>query len=349
MRLRALLWVASILAIVPSGFATATSWHVVCDVTTGKVIVTDVVSTQHHRLLGGPLPSRRTAEMWLAEHCTRDGCDTGPCSPTTDREPETNEWVAGEVTSRDGDMGSGDGWVAGEVQSETLSAPTQLAGPTRSVGPRGPTGPTGRGRDALQPLIDNASVAVDHCNFNAALLTADHMVNFDPEHPWLKANHQRLRELAQRQRGTEEVVWQASAELQSGNFKKARKLAQAAADNAVSCQSRAVSELLRGIETAIEQRRQMRSAKNRTAMAALLPGLLDLANAAIANSNGVAPSSSSPVPGQAIAPSAGGWNLSYTPPDPCAFKYEYRNVWNPEPSCTCPGYRFDGTRHQCVK
>jgi len=334
-----------------TGVGAAASWHVVCDTTSKLVVVTENVDEGVHRVMKGPLPSRRTAEIWLGESCPGGRCDeAGQCSQTP---PATNDWVAGEVNSETvgtpaGGSATGGGWVAGEVNSVTLSAPAGGSAPPAH--PAGPAGPAGPGAAGLGPLMDNARAAVGACNFHAALLTADHMLNFDPEHPWLVANHQRLRDLALRQRATEDAVWQASSALSSGDLKRARKLAGAAADTAVSCQSRAVSELLHGIDDAIEHKRQLRAADNRAAMAALLPGLVELANAAIATKYGTtpAPAGSSSYGGAAASTRSGSAPL-VSAPDPCAFKYEYRNVWNTEPVCTCPGYRFDGKQHRCVK
>jgi hypothetical protein len=198
--------------------------------------------------------------------------------------------------------------------------------------------------------MNNAEVAVEACNFYAALLTADHMVNFDPGHPWLTANHDRLRDLARRQQATEDAVWQASSALSAGDLKKARKLAQAAADTSVSCQSRAVSDLLSGIDAAIAHNKQVNAAKNRAAMAAMLPGLIDLANTAIAVQNGTpAPPTASGSYGGLGGMTSYGSAPAVSVADPCAFKYEYRNVWNTEPACTCPGYSFDARQHRCVR
>lgn len=332
------------------GFAPSApaSWHVVCDVTSRVVVLTEAVDGERHRVMSGPLPSRRTAEIWLAESCPNARCDhDGHCAPGLPATGAEGDWSAGEVTSERREDGGAGGWVAGEVTSETLSG--SEGGPPPVTGPAGLGGPAGPGCDGLEPLVENARTAVESCNYHAALLTADHMVNFDPGHPWLEANHQRLKDLALRQRATEDAVWQASSALSSGNLKRARTLAQAAADAAVSCQSRAVSELLAGIDAAIDHQRRVRAARNREAMAALLPSLLDLANAAIAASNGGVPAAGASSYGGLGAPSTPGNSPAFTPPDPCAFRYEYRNVWSPEPTCTCPGYRFDGAQHRCVK
>lgn len=341
-----------VLSMIPATGA-ASEWFVVCDKPSGFVLVTESVDGAVQSVMTGPLPGRSTAEIWLDESCPGATCDSeGRCSraPGGTQSPADDGWVAGEVVSETADAASGSGWVAGEVSSQTLSGSGGSSAVAASPsGPDGPSGPEGPGGDGLRPLIDNARAAVGACNFEAALLTADHMLNFDPEHVWLAANHQRLKDLALRQRSTEGAVWQASSALSAGDLKTARKLAQAAADRSVSCQSRAVSDLLAGIDAAIEHRKKVRAAKNSAAMATLLPGLVDLANTAIAAKYGTTPPSTVSSLYGAAATSGAGVASTYRPPDPCAFKYEYRNVWNPEPSCTCPGYRFDVAQHRCVR
>ena len=224
--------------------ATGESWYVACDTGSKLVLVTDTVDGTARKPMAGPLPSRRTAEIWLTESCPGALCDEqGRCAeePPADEGTTGGDWVVGEVrsetvgTTTDGPAAA-TGWVAGEVTSVSLdggsSGSAAVAGPAGPTGPTGPAGPAGA--DGLRPLMNNAEVAVEACNFHAALLTADHMINFDPAHPWLVANHDRLRGLARRQQATEDAVWQASSALSSGDLKKARKLAQAAADSSVS-------------------------------------------------------------------------------------------------------------------
>ncbi|MCP4897215.1 MAG: hypothetical protein GY906_09625 [bacterium] len=314
--------------------AAAAEWYVVCDVESHKVIVTENVDEQNHRIMKGPLPGTRTAEVWLEGKCPDRYCDGwGQCA---------------EEPSPTGDSSATGGWVAGEVTSVTLSdSEVKPLVPPTAVGPTGPGGPSGPSSADLSPLIDNARAAVEACSFPAALMTAEHMMNFDPEHPWLAANLNRLRDLSLRQRSAEDAVWQASSALSSGDLKRARSLARGAADRAVSCQSRAVSDLLNGIDAAIEHKRQLRAANNSRAMSALLPDLINMANTLSGQYHGTASSTNSaPVYGGTNTPS---WSTSSNMPDPCAFKYEYRNVWNVEPVCTCPGYRWEAKQHRCVR
>ncbi len=359
MRFKATLCLSTSVILAGAGAAASDSWFVACDQNSKLVLVTQSIDGTARKAMAGPLPSRRTAEIWLAESCPGARCDEdGRCAegtPADDGSP-TGGWVAGEVESErvgatTGGATAASGWVAGEVSSVTLNAPSSAsAAAAAPAGPSGPAGPAGPGADGLRPLMNNAEVAVEACNFFAALLTADHMVNFDPGHPWLAANHDRLRDLARRQQATEDAVWQASSALSAGDLKKARKLAQAAVDTSVSCQSRAVSDLLAGIDAAIAHKKQVNAAKNRAAMAAMLPGLIDLANTAIAVQNGTpAPPAASGSHGGSGGTAAYGSAPAVSAPDPCAFKYEYRNVWNTEPACTCPGYSFDARQHRCVK
>ena len=356
MRSAAVVFLSTSVILGGAGVAATESWYVACDTASKLVLVTQSIDGTAKKAMAGPLPSRRTAEIWLAESCPVARCDEqGRCaeSPSDGNGTAAGGWVAGEVRSEtvgassDGSAAA-DGWVAGEVSSVALDGPSGVS--AAPAGPSGPAGPTGPGSDGLRPLMDNAQAAVEACNFHAALLAADHMVNFDPEQPWLVANHDRLRDLARRQRATEDAVWQASSALSAGDLKKARKLARAAADVSVSCQSRAVSNLLSGIDTAIAHKKKVTAAKNSAAMAAMLPGLVDLANTAIAAQNGAPPP---PATSGSYGGTGGTTSYGSAPavsaPDPCAFKYEYRNVWNTEPACTCPGYSFDARQHRCVK
>ena len=171
------------------------------------------------------------------------------------------------------------------------------------------------------------------------------MTNFDPDHPWLEANLEKLRGLGRRQTATEQTIWQASSALSSGDLKRARNLALAAADTALSCQSEAVSGLVRGIDTALQQKRAVRDANRRKAAAALLPGLIDLSRVLSgAASAGVQPSS------EALAGSTA-QILGVTLPgglDPCAFTFEYRDLSRLRPACNCAGYVFDPGQFRCV-
>lgn len=222
-------------------------------------------------------------------------------------------------------------------------AARRAAGPPSPSRPASPT-VAGPGAADLSPLIDNAKSAAGGCAYPAALASADQMAEFDPEHPWLVANHDKLRRLAQRQGATEDAVWKASDALTREDLDTARDHASAATHSAVACQSQAVVNLLAGIDAAIAQRKAERTAARRQAAGELLVGLMQLRDAIIEGSG-----STTSAPPSAPGASTSGNPGAATGPDPCAFKYEYRNRWNFEPYCTCPGYRFEPRQHRCVK
>lgn len=304
----------------------AAGWFVLCDQATGDVVVAQTPGDETHSQLIGPLPGPRTATAWIDANCPSRRCDAAGACLTAD--------ASGSSSGEDG------GWVAGKLSSVTVGGtPAPSSGPSGEV-PSGPVGP----REAdLTPLIKTATAAAEACSYPAALAAADHMAEFDPEHPWLLANRATLRRLAARQRTCQQAVWKASAALEGGDFKRARQYAMTAADSAVSCQNRAVSDLLTGIETAIEQQRMERRAKRGRVAAALLPGLLDLARVA---SGGV------PAPGaraSAIASTAQAAAAASTGSDSCAFQLQYTDPASVVPTCSCAGYAFDMRSFRCVR
>ncbi len=315
------------LALLLAAPSVAEVW-VLCDVGSGDVEVEEAVDEGRHAVMEGPLPGRRTAGVWVEENCPARRCNAeGRCAE------------AGAAT---------DGWVAGEVTSVTLSAPPEAVPPTPRVGGpgAGPGGSAGPPTADLSPLINNTKAAAKGCNFPVALVSVDHMANFDPQHPFLVANRDNLRSLARRQRRTEETVWQSSSALQGGDLKGARVIAQAAADTAVSCQSPAVAALLDGIDVAIKQTRELKTLKRRQAASRLLPGLIGLSNALIGAQSGV------PIDVEALMANTAatfGADLPLNVLDPCAFKYDYRDTSSLEPACSCAGYEFDPQRFRCAR
>ncbi len=324
-------------------------WLAVCDPATGRVgIARDVVPSGRVALSvadggAGPHASESVARAWVDYHCPTWRCrDRGACARAGATAPPAAP-----------PAGTGGGWVAGEVTSVTLSgaegagaSPVAAAGPVGPDGLAGSAGPAGPSAADLSPIVETAKAAAAACSFEAALMSAEQMARFDPEDPWLVANLPKLKRLAERQRTTEATVWQASSALSSGDLKRARKLAGTAADNAVSCQSQAVSELVRGIDAAIASDREARSAENRRAAAALLPGLIDLSRAVSGAAAGPAsrPAGSVPLPSYGSSSRA-----TAAAPDPCAFKYAYKSTWSVEPICSCPGYRFDARQFRCAR
>jgi hypothetical protein len=175
------------------------------------------------------------------------------------------------------------------------------------------------------------------------------MASIEAGNPWLGANHDRLRQLAARQKMTEQAVWTASAALQNGDLKGARAATMAAADTAVSCQSLAVSNLLMRIDETIAHNKAAKDQERRRAAGQLLAGLITVQRAMIAKEYGGSvskPATGGSTSGGSSVPS---FSLAMPPGiDPCAFKYEFRNKWNTEPFCTCSGYTFDASQFRCV-
>lgn len=323
----------------------AEKWSAACDPATGRVEVARGAVPAGRLTLSLPAAaaglhaSEGAARAVVDYHCPTWRCTArGGCASASAAAPRA---------------GQGGGWVAGEVTSVTLgpaegagALPSAPAGPAGPESPAGPEGPDGPGSADLSPIVETAKAAAAGCSFEAAKTAAEQMKLFDPQDPWLVANMPKLERLAERQRTTEQTVWAANAALSSGDLKRARKLAATAADNAVSCQSQAVGELVRGIDAAITARQQARSAANRQAAAALLPGLVDLSRALSGGVAGPAPALGGGVP----APSYGGVPASALgAADPCAFTFVYRSKWSVEPVCTCPGYRFDARRFKCAR
>lgn len=303
----------------------AAEWFVSCDVATGAVVLDETGAREGREGLAGPFPGKRTAETWVAESCASLRCEKGK----------------GCVAARAEGSGA---WVAGPVSSVTLSGGGGVGTPPPAgVGGPGPAGPPSAD---LSPIVETAKAAAAGCSFEAAKMAAEQMKLFDPADPWLVANLPKLERLAERQRTTEQTVWAANSALSAGDLKRARKLAATAADNAVSCQSQAVGELVRGIDAAIAADQQARSAANRQAAAALLPGLVDLSRAL----SGAAAGPGLPQGGGVPPPSYGGATApALGAADPCAFKFVYPSKWSVEPVCTCSGYRFDARRFRCAR
>ncbi len=310
------------------GSLAAGDWYVLCETGSGQVILAQHVNEVAHVVLTGPLPGPRTATAWVEANCPSRRCDSfGQCvRPGELGQPAATEsgWQVGKLTTES--LGASTRGAAASVRSTAVTAPGPLSGP---------------GATDLTPLINTAKAAVTGCSYPAALAAADQMTNFDPEHPWLRANHEKLKRLAARQRTTQQTVWQASSALQQGDFKEARRLALTAADTAVSCQTQAVSALVTGIDTAIEQQRTERRMARGRAAASLLPVLFNLARVA---SGGHGATGSPAGTGAAIpsaAPAVGGV-------DPCAFKLEFPDRTSLVPVCGCPGYVFDVKRFRCA-
>ncbi len=310
----------------------AAEWYVLCELTTGQVTIAQSLDEEIHRMMEGPFPGKRTASIWLQESCPQKSCNSlGRCGG--------RESAYGASSSRGG-------WVAGEVTSVVIDSSQEgVVTPGTRVVPAPETRLAGPGEADLSPLIDTAMAAAKGCNFAAALASIEQIRNFDPGHSWYLANHSKLEDLSRRQKKTEQLVWQASSALSSEDLDGAREMAVAAAGTAVSCQSQAVSQLLAGIDTAIDQRRRARDASRRRAAAALLPGLIDLSRA-VSGGKGSASVTTLTPSRTATSPAVSTPGLNS---DSCAYKFVYRNKWNTEPVCTCAGYSFDARKFQCTR
>jgi hypothetical protein len=310
-------------------------WLVVCDLRSGSVGTVQAPPPSGFLLLPGrdgfarQHPSRESASAWGEQNCPSWRCDNhGACVATG------------------GSTGSG--WVAGELTSKTLSSDHASTPPSaREKSAWGPTGSVGGPPAAdLSPLIQNTRTAAGGCSYPAALASVEQMANFDPEHPWYVANRDKIWRLAERQRQTEQTIWLASSALQANNWNRARELAFAAANIAVSCQAPAVSSLLGGIDTAIKQIQEHKQLKRQQAASRLLPGLISLSNAMIGAQSGV------PVNVEALIAEVGpsmGLDLPLGTIEPCAFNYAYPSESGMTPECSCGGYRFDPGQFRCVR
>ena len=348
-------------------------WLVLCNQRSGDVGLVNSAVPPGFSMMAGPFATQDEANGWVTTGCPAWRCeDSGQCdggaappppstgfgesTPSTQtRGGSSGGWVAGQVQtsstgSRQGGSSgtqTGGGWVAGSVSTESGTAGGGGSTTATVVPPTGVVGPQSA-RPDVTPLASAAAAAVAGCSFPTALANAEQMALIEPGNLWLTANFDRLQQLATRQKTTEQAVWRASSALQNGDLKSARNATMAAADTAVSCQSQAVSILLTRIDETIAHRKTEKGQARQRAAGQLLAGLLVLNQAVSAKYGGSGTTSSGGIgtsTGTSIPPLGLG-----APPgtDPCAFKYEYRNKWNTEPFCTCPGYSFDARQFRCV-
>jgi hypothetical protein len=312
------------------------SWIAVCAPSTGTIEVVQGDPPAGWVALtasggGRPThPDRATADTWARTVCPTWRCDAlGRCatgSAYVTPPPPRGRWIASPlVSTRLGDAAAGGTHPVGRSPSQ----------PTTALAPRAAN---------LDPLIKTATNAVKNCSYRAALAAADHMTNFDDNHPWLVANHGTLRELAFRQRATESMAVKAGSALKNGDLKQARELAERAADSAVGCQTLLVSQLLQGIDAAIVQDKARRNAANRRAAAAMLPGLINLANVISGVEAGTVEWTPETASSVATSFMPGGTSV-----DLCAFQLQYSDPNSVVPTCTCAGYRYDAASFRCVR
>jgi len=348
-------------------------WLVLCNQRSGDVGLVNSAVPPGFSMMAGPFATQDEANDWVTGSCPGWRCgDSGQCdggaappppsagvggspSGTQTGGGSTSGWVAGQVqtSSTGGQHGSssgaqtGGGWVAGSVSTESGTAGGGGSTTATVVPPTGVVGPQSA-RPDVTPLASAAAAAVAGCSFPTALANAEQMELIEPGNLWLSANYDRLRQLAARQKTTEQAVWRASSALQNGDLKSARNATMAAADTAVSCQSQAVSILLTRIDETIAHRKTEKGQARQRAAGQLLAGLLVLNQAVTAKYGGSGTTPSGGI-GTSTGTSIPSLGLGAPPgTDPCAFKYEYRNKWNTEPFCTCPGYKFDPGQFRCV-
>jgi len=333
MRLRPAL---ALLALVAAAAPAAGSWRVRCDAASGEVAAVEGPGEAAEILLADGFPGGATARAWIEENCPSARCTAdGECASA----PEPARAGAGEAASApEGAAAAGAGWEAGEV--------VDLAGgrPAPSRPSPAPAGPLPPGAADLSVLVSTARAAADACRYDAARAVAEQMAEFDPGHPFLAANGEKLRDLAARQKRTESAVWRAAQLLEQQDFKKAREIAREAAASSLGCQTVAVSQLATGIEQAAARLRAERSIENRRAAAALLVPLIALANTLQSEGTAVAPGGVPVLPSGAGVGAAGGTAAAHR----CAFDYAYPSKWSVEPICRCAGWRFEARQFRCV-
>ena len=341
-------------------------WMVVCNRNTHNIGLETEASEPVFAVMAGPFSSYDEAKDWVAASCPTWRCDeAGSCGERQALPPPdyrtvpdaaarsgssyygeqsttagAGGWAAGPVTTHpeNSHSVSSQGWVAGEVRTGSTTAAPEGTGQPVIVGPRS-------ARPDVTPLIEAAKLAVSSCSFRAALANADQLETIEPDHPWLHANHARLRQLASRQQTTEQLVWQASSQLEEGQLKAARRSTEDASTTAVSCQMPAVAGLLANIDEAIAHNRAAKDAARRRAAGQLLAGLLVLNQAATSEY-----SATGHVTGHSVGIAAvKGMSLALGgPEDPCTFQYAFSGR-STEPTCTCAGYTFDSGQLRCVR
>jgi hypothetical protein len=332
-------------------------WYVLCNLGSGDIGLVQGAVPAGFSVMTGPVATEGQATEWVEASCPSWSCrPPGECTdsavstgadraqPASElaREAASTGWTAGRVTIATGSsdrrtvaLGSG-GWTVGEVV--TGASTGSSAGYSDVVGPH-------QTSLDLRPLINAARVSVAACAYPTALANADQMARFDPSNPWLEANHERLRQLAQRQRNTEQAIWLASTQLAAGKLKDARKTVFDAADMAVACQDEAVSLLLNRIDEVMAHRKAERWANNGRVFGDLLAGLF-VVNQAVSAHYGGTPTATGAGAAPVVAVVGG---TADGAADPCSFNYSYPNVWVTEPACGCSGYHFDPTKLRCVR
>ena len=77
------------------GAAQGTDYFVLCDTSSGQVLVGEWSADSPLQKLAGPFPGRRTAGFWLDENCANHRCGTGEtCGYTQPEPPQERTWLA---------------------------------------------------------------------------------------------------------------------------------------------------------------------------------------------------------------------------------------------------------------
>ncbi len=210
------------------------------------------------------------------------------------------------------------------------------AGPVRTTG--GTAGSDGD--DDATPWIQGAVDAASACRYGDALRSAQELGRRHPDHPWLSSNEARLRDLASRQEETASLLQQARSAALANDYKHAGALARRATQVAPTCMYDAVRTAAKAINDGFNAHLVHSQEASRQAAAALLPALLQVLKQ-------VSPGGGTAAAPPAAAPRASGAPARSGGLDRCSTQWKFANAWSPEPTCTCPGYRW--LKGLCVK
>lgn len=294
-------------------------WYVLCNPRSRAVGVARTGQGAGQQVMAGPFLGEPDARSWVLSTCPSWLCDQGgACAPGA-VPAASGGWTAGPV-STPGPAADPAGWGAGAV--------TSLDRPPEPV------------MEGTSAFVEAATAEAAACRYPAALWNADQLAQVAPGHPWLTANHERLRDLAERQRRAVEEIGRGRDALERKKHYEAGKSAQRAAEIAPSC----MRDLIEGFGDLARQAQQdefdrqgRERAERSAAAAAALPGLLDALNRAVEAQGPRPPAAGAGAPQPGAAPRKA---------DPCETKATYLNKWNTTPRCDCPGYGWNG--YKCV-
>jgi len=208
----------------------------------------------------------------------------------------------------------------------------QPASPPPVVVPSGPD---------VSSFIQSATAAAAACRYPEAVSHADRAAAAAPGHPWVVANHETLRHLAERQRIAVEAMNAGNQAARAKDFAAAGRYADTVQKQAPRCMDSMVSGWMDAINRSARaaQAEAQQGGGGQQAAGTLLPGLIDVLNKAIEGQN--QPRTTPPSGG-----STGAGTSTAKTADPCESKATYLNKWNPTPRCDCDGYKWNG--YKCV-